>query len=281
MDDGRAMTKLGLSLVAIVLLCAQSQDPADVLEQARDKLIPRLPPTGYTCIATIDRRFFSPRRPPFISRSCEQISMDRKKGRTKLQLDKTNRVRVNVVLTRPDEIYSWTGPGSFSRRVDEILQAGPIGTGEFGAYLLEIFNNPPVQFRVLRQNENKLEYGFRVPVEASNNLFWDGAQWRAAGFDGSFVIDPSWLELKQLTLETGELPRDTSMCEATSTLDLPSGSAGVLLPIRTESHFVMRDSTETERVTTFSDCRQSPETAPERPPELRIPLHTGLRSKWS
>jgi hypothetical protein len=280
MDDGRAMTKLGLSLVAIALLRGQSaQDPADLLEQARDKLIPKLPRgSRFSCVATIDRRYFSRKNAPFLRPSCERLSGDRKAGRTKLQLDKTDRLRVKVELTQGDEIYSWTSPGAFSRNVDEILK-GPAGTGEFGAYLFEIFSNPAAQFRVLRENETKVEYGFRVPIEASNNLFWDGAQWRAAGYDGSFVIDPASLELQQVKIETGELPPETAMCEAIATLDFPSGSAGMLLPSRAESHFVMRDTTETERVTTFSDCRSSVEAPVQRPLELLIPIHEGLTFK--
>ena len=276
--NSRAMTRLVLGIATVTLSYAQSpQDPVDVLEQVRDKLIARLPhgPT-YSCVATIDRNYFSRRNPPLNPLSCERIYLDRKAGRNKLQLDKTDRLRLRVVLTGGHEIYSWTGPGNFSRRVDEVLEPGPAGTGEFGTNLADIFNNPSVQFRLLSQNENKLEYGFRVPVEASSYVIWGGTEWRKTGYDGSMVIDPASLELKRLTLETGQLGPETSMCEATGTLDFPVGGAGIFLPSRSESYFVLRDTTETERVTTFSDCQEPPEEASESPTELPAPVRKGV-----
>ncbi|MGD1094264.1 MAG: hypothetical protein ABSB35_20040 [Bryobacteraceae bacterium] len=268
------MRKLGLSIVAIALLNAQpAQDPADVLAQVRDKLMPRLPSAPrYTCIATINRSYYSRKNPPLTRRSCEQILEDKKRGRTKLQLDKTDRWRLDLTLTQGHEIYSWAGPGAFSRSVEEFEQSGPAGTGVLGPHLHEIFSEPAVQFRVLGQNDKNIEYGFRVPIEASSYLIWAGSRWRETGYDGSFVIDPGSLELRRLTLGTGELPPETSACEESKILDYPSGGTGVFLPNRAESHFVMRDTTETESLTTLSDCRESTEKVAERPPELIPPL---------
>src|SRR5580704_18437592 len=107
MDYPRAVKKFGLGVVAIALLNAQSaQDPADVLAEARDKLMPRLPRPGYGCVVTIDRSYFSRQRPPVTPRSCEQTLVDRRTGRAKLQLDKTDRLRVEVRSTPESEIYS-------------------------------------------------------------------------------------------------------------------------------------------------------------------------------
>jgi hypothetical protein len=86
-------------MVVTVFLSAQiAPDPADLLEQARDKTIERLPPIGYTCTATINRSYFVPDRPPSAAKSCEQIVRDwEKQARYKLKLDKTDRLRLQVI----------------------------------------------------------------------------------------------------------------------------------------------------------------------------------------
>jgi hypothetical protein len=270
MDNSCAIKILGLGVARVMLLNAQSSpNPADLLEQARDKVIARLPPLGYSCIATINRSYFRLQTPPDTPKSCEEISADRKKSRTELQLAKTDRLRLQVVLTSAGEIYSWTGLGGFSRDVEEVIHSGDIGTGGLGARLDAIFANPLVRFRLLGQTGKDLEFGFRVPVEASSSLVKAGVQWRKTGYGGSLAIDPASLEIKRLTIETEELPAETSMCESSTTLEYPPGSTGVLLPSTVRTRDLNRDTTETEWVTTFSDCREAPEKTPERP---RAPL---------
>jgi hypothetical protein len=50
------------------------------------------------CVETIDRSYFSRGDPPYPLPSCEQIAIDRKKGRNKPKLDYTDRVRVAVAI---------------------------------------------------------------------------------------------------------------------------------------------------------------------------------------
>jgi hypothetical protein len=271
------MRKLGLSLVVVALLNAQSeQDPADILEQARDKLITRLPQPGFGCVATIDRSYYRRAKPPVTPRSCEQLSMDRKSGRYQLQLNKTDRLRLEMSLTGGHEIYSWAGPRPFTRSVDEIVDAGPIGTGELGGHLHEIFGNPLVRFRLLDQIGRNLQFGFHVPVETSNYLLWARSQWEPAGYAGSLEIDPASLELQRVTVQSDELSKDTTLCEASTIFDYPAGGTGVLLPHTARTHYLIRDSTETEWVTTFSDCRETPSEKVATPP-----LHPLFPPTWA
>jgi hypothetical protein len=266
--------------VGLVLLNAQSSpDPADILEQARDKLIPKLPPVGYTCVATIDRSYFVRQHPPVTSRSCERISQDRKNGRLKLQLDMTDRLRLQVIVTRGAEIYSWTHPAGFSRHVDEVLESGHIGTGVLGAHLDAVFSNPLVKFRFLDQNDGLLQFSFRVPVEASTYMIKAGFQWRETGYDGSLAIDADSLGLKRITIQSEELPVKTSMCESSTTMDYAPRSERVLVPNTARTHDVNRDSTETEWNTTFSDCDKPPEQVPGEPPPMLLPSDWAVPAK--
>jgi len=182
-----------------------AQDPSDTLAKARDKILSAVPGSpAHTCIETIDRSYFSRYNynPLSSTPSCERLSADRKKGRSRLRLDATDRLRVEVTMTQGREIYSWTGPGAFSRSVEDILQWGPIGTGAFAANLLDIFTDPSVRFRVLDEKEQSLEFGFRMPIEASHLIVKAGTEWRAAGYEGSLSMDPRSLELSRFTLES-------------------------------------------------------------------------------
>ncbi len=238
--------------------------PDDVLEQVRAKLratTNRLP--RYTCVQTIERRYYKhgdSKTPP----SCDQISGDRRTGRTKLQLYATDRLRMDVAVADGREMVSWVGAGKFdSRRVDEIVGEGPTGTGAFGGHLVDIFNNAGVHFRYLGEKivggKSELEYRFTVPLLASNYRIRGGLDWHLAAYDGTFQIDGKSLELDRLELRTDELPLDTGMCEAGTKLEYQQihiGDSDFLLPRQSELQIVQRDARETTNVTTFSSCRE-------------------------
>lgn len=274
------MKILGLGVAGMMFLNAQSSpDPVDLLEQARDKVIARVPPVGYACTATIDRGYFRRQAPQLIPQSCEQISADRKKIRNRLELQKTDRLRLQVQLTSGGEIYSWTEPGGFSRNVEDLLRYEHIGTGALGAHLNAIFANPVVRFRLLGQSGKNFEFGFRVPVEASSYMVKAGTQWSEMGYDGSLVIDPESLALKRVTIRTDELQAATGICESSTTMEYPPGGEGVLLPSMARTHSLNRDTTETDWDTKFSDCREAQEQVPERQPPALVPPTWAVRFK--
>jgi hypothetical protein len=110
-------------------LAAFAQAPVDTLEKARDKVLSEAPRLSkFVCVETIDRSYFSREEPPESPPSCEQIAVDRKKGRRHLKLDATDRLRLSVAVAQGREIYSWTGAAPYAHGVEDILQAGPIGT---------------------------------------------------------------------------------------------------------------------------------------------------------
>ncbi len=266
MENGGALKVLRLFAFSVALMRAQSlPDPADLLEQLRDKVIARVPPIGYTCIATIDRSFRSLPAPPVIPKSCEQISADRKKKRTQLQLDKTDRLRLQVTVTNQGEIFAWTGTRP-SFDLEQIVNASDLGTGPLAVHLDAILANPLVLFHLLGQSATNLEFGFRVPMEASSYLVKAGAQWRETGYFGSLTIDPVALELKRVTVETEQLPAETSLCESSTVMEYPTSGEGMLLPDTIRSRHLYPSGAETEWFTRFSDCRDAPEKIPDRPP---------------
>jgi hypothetical protein len=264
MDHGQPLKRA----IGFLAIAAFAQDPSEMLERARGKILSEVPSgPRYSCVETIDRKYFSREVPPIPLSSCERLSADRKKGRTRLRLDATDRLRVEVAVTEGREIYSWTRPGSFSYSVEEILQFGPIGTGAFAVHLIDIFSNPSVRFRVLPEGDKIPEYGFRVPIEASRLFVRAGGEWRPTGYSGSFTIDPNSLEVRRFKMESNELPSDTSLCEVSTENEYQGEKTlGLLLPSVSRSHDILRDSSETEEVTTFSDCHEATASSAEREP---------------
>ncbi len=264
--------------ICFIAIAALAQDPSATLERARNKMLSEIPTRPrYSCVETIDRSYFS--RPRLLSSppSCERLSADRKAGRAKLRLDATDRLRVEVAVTQGTEIYSWTRPTSFSYSLEQILQFGPTGTGAFAAHLIDIFSNPSVRFQALEEGGENLEYAFRVPIEASRLIIKAGTQWRPAGYSGSFAIDRSSLEMRRVTMQSDELPPETSLCEVSTTNDYQADKPlGLLLPSVSRSHDILRDATETDSVTTFSDCRESapPPSVQETDQDLALPQQT-------
>jgi hypothetical protein len=184
-------------LTAATLL---AQDPSETLEKVRAELLAKASRlSSYTCVETIDRSYFSQ---PASRQSCEQIAIDRKKGRDKLNLVAADRLRVRVGFQQDREIYSWIGRAPLAHPVDDILEPGPMETGAFAAHLLDIFSNPGVRFRLLEEKRDALEYGFRVPVDASRMRVRAGAKWVLASYTGSFDIDRTSLDVRRFTIET-------------------------------------------------------------------------------
>lgn len=273
---------------AVLLLAASAfaQDPSTTLERASDKVLKGSAGLAkYVCVETIDRQYYS-RVPPPAPRSvlsCERIVLDRKNGAVQLKLEKTDRLRLAVTVTQDREIFSWTGAAPASHHVDDILNSGPISTGAYAAHLLDLFTNPAVRFHLLRQQAPAIEYGFRVPLEASRAVTRGNGEWLPTGYQGSLRIDSDSLDIERLEVETEELPPATGMCQHSSVMEFhgrQAGGTGWFLPAASRSHDVLRDARETENSATISDCREGA-SVPPAPSYDAPPLEPGVHVKLS
>jgi hypothetical protein len=257
---------------------ALAQDASRPLEETRNKIMAKAAhlPT-YACVETIDRSYYSRTNTPDPPPSCERIDIDRKKGRSHMKLDSTDRVRVAVAVTGNRELYSWTGSAPFSYSVEDILRPGPIGTGGFAGHLLAIFENPSVQFRLLGERSDAIEYGFRVPIESSHYSVDAGAEYLVTGYSGSLYLSRESQDIGRLSLETDELPKETSLCKTSSLLDFGSReTAGWLAPGKSMLHNVLRDAGETESVITLSDCSERKAKPAAHASATAAPLRPGV-----
>ena len=269
MDHGGAV-KFAIGLLATA---AFAQDAMTTLAEARDKVLAQASGLSkYVCVETIDRSYYSRKVDPDAPPSCEKIALDRKHGHDSLKLEKTDRLRVAVRIFNGREVYSWTGDAPYAHGVEDVLNGGPIGTGPFAAYLLQMLTDPSVRFRLLGEPAENVEYGFRVPLEAGLRVVLSQSGWLPSAFGGSLRIDAHSLAVRRLDVDTDELPAESGMCEENTVLTFGDD----FLPTQSRARLVMRDGTETERVTTISDCREAEVAAPS-PPSEGAPFPKGLR----
>src|ERR1700683_197351 len=113
MDHTRKQAVKWSTLMATAL-SAQTRDPTDVLAEARDRLLAmRAPLSKISCTVTIDRSYFARANPPERAPSCDQVAADRKKGRYKLKLYATDRIRLKSLFAGGREVFSWVEPLKF------------------------------------------------------------------------------------------------------------------------------------------------------------------------
>lgn len=251
------MRKVLLFCLAVL---AQAQTPKDILDRARAKLaaVAAAAPK-YICTQTVDRSYFVQKR--LAGRSCDAIVANRKKQNSTLVLDATDRLRFDVeVADGGYEIYAWPDAARIANeRIEKMAGGGPLGTGPFGPFLIDIFTNSGVQFTYVGLKAGRPEYRYRVPREASHYRVQAGVTWRTTGYDGTFTLDPASADLKQLTVRTLELPEDTTACEATTEMDfapLKIGAGEYLLPKQTRLEVIGRDARVTDDSTVYAACHE-------------------------
>ncbi len=249
--------------VALLLLATATswaQQPEPVLARARARLaeaaaaIPK-----YTCTQTVDRSYF--RQTRLVPKACDAIVANQRNGRSRLSLAATDRLRFDVeVADGGYEIYAWPGAARIeNEKVEDMAGGGPLGTGPFGPFLVDIFSNPAVEFQYLGEKTGLLEYRYRVPLAASHYRVQAGVLFRTTAYDGTFRLDPASADLKQLTVRTLELPTDTASCEATTIMDFEPLHIGVgeyVIPRQTRLQVIGRDAGYTENSTAYSDCHE-------------------------
>jgi hypothetical protein len=245
----------------------RAEDGADLLSRATEKVLSatrRLP--KYTCLETINRTFYNPPRETLRPRALTEgpqdaCSVDRAGD---LSLEAKDRLRVEVAEAGGREIQSWPGASRFdTRTIGQMIPFGPVSTGSFGVYLLDIFENPGAQIKFTGSKTDGLrkvlEYSFRVRREASHCNVKGSTGWRVTGFSGSFEIYTATADLARLVIETDRLSPDTNMCYAKTTIDyhfMLIGGNEFLIPLRSELETPEPDGSQTDSVTEFSACRE-------------------------
>ena len=257
-------------LAAVAAAYGQTdRDPDAVLSRALERLREisrRL--EKYVCIETVERSYLqrvAPRDAPVLPEPVPACVAAPAGGeRPPLQLEATDRARLEVSVSQGHELHSWPGATRFDARdVDELIGDGPVSTGAFGGYLAGVFGRAGVAYRYIgKQTENSrtlFEYGYRVPLDASRFEVRVDDAWRPAAYEGEFWLDSESAELERLTVRTAELPSGAPFCQASAGLDYQRvhvGDSDLLLPRRSQLEIVLHGGRETRNVTTFANCRE-------------------------
>jgi len=229
------------------------------------------------------------------------MSADKKAGQKPTRIEKTDRLRLDVAQGIETEIHSRPGASRFDlTEIDQIVDSGPFGTGSFGGHMLDIFGNDDTQYDFEGQrttgNHRVYVYGYTVAQSVSHYDIQDGGSWFTTAYSGTFEVDPETPKIGRLTVQTSELPVETRICHADTTMDyqrVEIGDGSFLLPGRTQLQLMFRDGKETDNTTVFTGCREfhaesavsfgapSPTAAraADGAPKLRAALPRGLETE--
>jgi hypothetical protein len=268
-----------IGLLAVQMLAAQDQDPAEILTRTRDKTLAMVEKASrYRCTETIERKYVVGTNPRD-ARSCDEIEGQRARGRVKLRLERVDRIRLEASMPADAEVFSWTGVAPRWIKLQDIIESGPISTGSMGPYLAEILRNPSVQYRFLKQDGSEIDYAFEVALETSRSLIRGGAVWQPHAYEGTFTIDSARLELRNALIRAQTVPTESHVCSWETELGYRARAyedARLLLPDHNVLRFVQLDGKETENEISFSQCEDYRD--PEQPESLKFanPLPPGI-----
>ena len=257
-------------LVAAVFplaVCAEI-DHVALLNRARAKIIEnieRLP--KYTCLQTVHRSRFQ-LFPPVRIRKCGDIEDSSAVNRSQMMLAWTDRFKLEVTVSGGAEIFSWAGARHFqSEEVEKIVGGGMAGTGDFGPFLMSIFGGSASEYEYLGlvpqdKGRDIAVYRYHVPVSTSHYQINIGLQPEDRvnmAYDGKFWIDPQNAELRRMTIEVPNPPRESQTCRIETTIDYRRariGRSDFLLPQLTVLTMMDAEGRRHENRIEYASCRE-------------------------
>jgi hypothetical protein len=251
---------------AVGLALGAEYDPAEVLRRATEKVLAsakEIP--NYTCVETVSRDYMEPAAAA-LPRACSILLAQRQNPTPDLvlRLYSTDRLRLDVTMTRKGEVYSWSGASRFDdAAIDHLVRSGPFGTGSFGAFLAVVFETDAKKFnferRITAKDRTVMEYSFQVPQTDSHYTMKADNSWLHIAYSGTFQADAETADVVRLTITTGDLPPATGVCRSSSTMDLTKlqiGNGQFLLPKQASQRFISPNAEETENTARFTNCRE-------------------------
>ena len=198
-------------LLMAFALAGAGQEPADAdaaLRRTRERLLAdlaRMP--RYTCVQTINRRYFRPRSGGASPADLTPESEPQGK------LAQWDRLRLDVAVVEGKNIYSWAGAPRFEgdtveQTLEQFAGRGSLNSGDFSSYLNSIFRSATITFKSEERAGRKrlLTYSYDMPLERSEyNLKCKGG-WVRTAYNGTLVIDPDAGDIVRLTMRAAEMP---------------------------------------------------------------------------
>jgi hypothetical protein len=252
-------------LLCILIQNAPAQiTPSELLLAVRKQVLAtvnKLP--KYLCTETIDRTTFQPES-KLKKPSCDDVSALRKSPKWKISISKSDRLRLDVALSKDAEMYSWVGENRFGdHSLADLVGSGLTSTGTFGDFLAAIFGTKAATFSYIGEQtldgRTLTQFGFSVPKEKSTYIVGSTRHNGVVPYDGAFLVDPATFDLVQLVIRAYDFPEGLDACEDVTTLDYRSikvRNADVLLPAKTLLAVDNSDGSQFENRTVFSGCHE-------------------------
>ncbi len=217
-----------------------------------------------TCVETIERDYYRPRKPPPRT-NCPEVMYDRR-NEMPMWLSFRDRLRLEVAVSSRGEIHAWPGSSRFSESsLNALVGHGPLGTGPFGVLLNLIFFHDVKKFAPLGEvaidGRRSLTYQFSVPAADSHFMVRseEDDALLVAGYEGVVRIDAETGDPIAVTVTANDPPAATGACQTTSTVQLKRSlvrGEEILMPELGRLVFVGSTGIETRSRITFSACRQ-------------------------
>ncbi len=241
------------------------EDTEGLLQRTRNRLLNDLDNMPrYTCIQTITRRYYGPERRWWNGPgSCADLAAAHEKRTRDLPLTGWDRLRLDVAIVGPREVFAWAGASKFGETsIDDLAEGGPAASGDFGPYLGSVFDLATmIKFHGERviAGRRHFEYWYDVPVAASKYVVRSPSGTFKTGYHGSLLLHPEQADIRHLMIYTSELPSGTGACEAISDVEYqrtPIHGRALLVPRETNLLVLRRDGGETSNSTSYAGCHE-------------------------
>jgi hypothetical protein len=197
------------ALFLLICACAAAQEPAEILGRIRHNVAAQISRSAnYSCVETVERSFYVL---PAAGGACGRAPA----GASKPYL--RDRLRLDVAVSSRSEIYSWHGENNFtSTSVADVVRSGPISSGGFVGYLMNIFLQPNISISYVGQSNDS--YNFQYEVSLPNSKYQTPTRngYARVPFRGTFSADATSFQLKDLVVTGSEFPEGSDICFAES-----------------------------------------------------------------
>jgi len=241
------------TLYLLVCVCTAAQEPAEILGRIRHNVDAQISRSAnYTCVSTIERNYY------VISSASQACSSLLVKDR---KLSLRDRLRLDVAVSRQAEIFSWHGENNFtSGSVAEVVRGGPISSGGFIGYLMNIFTEPNIRISYVGESNHVYNFQYNVPLAHSKYQTLTSKGYARIPFHGSFSADQDTFQLKELVVTGDDFPAVSDICFAESRIgyQITQISGGdSLIPAQTVLTIGNRVTNMfTESHGSYSQCRE-------------------------
>ena len=272
-----------LAVVAVQIAAGQSSLPQTDLDpslialgQIRYRMAQSIQAVrNYTCAETV-------RRVKISAKTRERMD---KRGKTRVEPDFSDTVRLEVAVVDGKEIYSWPGAEFQPVPLSKIIGFGVSATGAFSSFAKSLFVTSQGRIRFAGEEEidgrKALRYDYSVPLFRSGYIVSTEHGTAETPYEGSFWADAENHQLLRLTARVTEPPFEVKLSSVETEIRYRETEIGDETLILAESSVVEMyhlDGSYLRNETTFENCREfgatselSFEAAPAAPPAEERP----------